>query len=196
MTPTDDAEVVPNDSGQPNAVLPPSHFHKARETWALVGLGLFVFTLVFGAWILRGVYNRVQRNLIAPYCPSNLKQIGLGLKQYAQDNDGLCPPGTTIESWKVALFPFLGTDKLFVCPIAEEDDVSYALNTKLAGANLDKLHNSGFIPVAFETRARHSGYRYVVFVDGHVKSFKDSTWKSEILPRIRTFVPNKSPNKE
>jgi prepilin-type processing-associated H-X9-DG protein len=118
------------------------------------------------------------------------------LRQYIQDNDGLCPPGTTIESWKVALFPFLGTDKLFICPIAEADKVSYALNTKLAGANLDKLKNPDFIPVAFENRARHSGYRYVIFADGHVKSFTDSVWKSKILPRISTFVPDKGSSKK
>ena len=71
-------------------------------------------------------------------CASNLKQIGLALRQYAQDNNGFYPEpdgyglGRTC-SWPDRIFPYVRSEEIFECPETEgltykagcvEDDTS------------------------------------------------------------------------
>ena len=61
-------------------------------------------------------------------CISNLKQIGLGLKQYAQDYDGKYPEKSTVlgnsllraandpQSLPCVLYPYIKSNQIWVCP--------------------------------------------------------------------------------
>lgn len=54
-------------------------------------------------------------------CPNNLKQIGLGIAQYLQDNDENYPPavaGGAYVGWADAIQPYLKSTALYRCPSA------------------------------------------------------------------------------
>lgn len=73
-------------------------------------------------------------------CASNMKQIGLGLIQYYQDNDEQLPPGTQPTpglGWAGTIYPYVKSIQCFQCP--EEikpvgpltPGVSYAYNSNI-----------------------------------------------------------------
>jgi len=52
-------------------------------------------------------------------CMSNLKQIGLALDQYSEDNDGYPPPAESKDqsyNWRSAIYPYVKSQALFSCP--------------------------------------------------------------------------------
>ena len=55
-------------------------------------------------------------------CMSNMRQVGLGMLQYAQDNDEQLPPrqfkgaGGAPVSWRVAIYPYIKSLQVFRCP--------------------------------------------------------------------------------
>ena len=70
------------------------------------------------------------------YCMSNLKQIGLGLKQYIQDYDEKYPPSSA--EWPAVAQPYLKSWMIFQCPLdssaSRELTTDYFLNARLLGA--------------------------------------------------------------
>ena len=53
-------------------------------------------------------------------CMSNMKQLGLGLSQYAQDSNGELPPAQTSasneHSWREAIYPYVKSSNCYRCP--------------------------------------------------------------------------------
>ena len=49
-------------------------------------------------------------------CANNLKQVGLSLKMYADDNDGLYPPRTNAWRWPTLLLEYYKTTNMLLCP--------------------------------------------------------------------------------
>jgi prepilin-type N-terminal cleavage/methylation domain-containing protein len=49
-------------------------------------------------------------------CVNNLKQMGLAIKTYADDNDGLYPPRTNAWRWPTQLLEYYRTTNLLICP--------------------------------------------------------------------------------
>lgn len=79
------------------------------------------------AAILFPVFGRARETARRTSCQSNLKQIGLGMLQYAQDYDDYQPKpnfGTTSWSfkntgnykWMDAIYPYIKSDQVFACP--------------------------------------------------------------------------------
>ncbi len=73
-------------------------------------------------------------------CASNMKQLGLGIMQYAQDNDEQMPdiaaaPGSK-NTWRSAIFPYVKSTQLYQCPSRDDKGTapdgfprSYAANS-------------------------------------------------------------------
>jgi len=140
-------------------------------TLLLIQIGAVVYTWWDG--------EQAQRRRTAPLeCLSNVKQMGLAMMQYEQDNDSTMPPAST---WADSLKPY---DKFvkFHCPMAR-NAYGYAMNASLAGKSIAKLRHPGQTVVIFESDQnnrnaygghaevapnRHRGSSYA-FADGHAK---------------------------
>ncbi len=65
-------------------------------------------------------------------CKENLRQIGIGLLAYAQDNGGVLPVSDTVENPHTALLQaaatrkYVGDPKLFYCPAQPSPSLSYS----------------------------------------------------------------------
>jgi prepilin-type N-terminal cleavage/methylation domain-containing protein/prepilin-type processing-associated H-X9-DG protein len=131
-------------------------------------------------------------------CLSNLRQIGLGLQIYVQENNNRMPslrdraPGTNapvtnaLPTVEVALSNQVGNVLVFRCPsdrqqFFEQTGSSYAWNSLLNGQDADHLRvltlnlGSSQTPVIFDKEAFHAargakkGVNYL-YADGHIKN--------------------------
>lgn len=67
------------------------------------------------------VFSRVREKGRRTTCQSNLKQIGLAVQQYVQDNNGRYPTlaslqATDIARWNVPIRSYLKSEAVFRCP--------------------------------------------------------------------------------
>jgi prepilin-type processing-associated H-X9-DG protein len=84
-------------------------------------------------------------------CQNNLKQIGIGLMQYSEDNDEHFPPATR---WGAVIYPYIKARGVYHCPDdpmmpPDQSDVSvlsplpypisYAINSNVVGLKMGKL---------------------------------------------------------
>jgi len=134
----------------------------------------------------------------ATACLSNLRQIGIALQLYVQDNNNKMPsmrdrlfetnalPTNSFPSIDVVLSNHLGSVRVLRCPsdknqVFEQTRSSYAWNSLLNGQDAEhlKVLNLDFdphqIPVAFDKEAFHrargekKGVNYL-YADGHIKN--------------------------
>ena len=110
-------------------------------------------------------------------CASNLKQIGLALKQYSMDYDDKFPEANGAAGLEVLRKnDYLTDTKVYVCPSSSlqagkpgtpltETTVSYIY----LGGLTEK--DSPDMPIAFDKPGNHKDYINVLFLDGHVQGF-------------------------
>ena len=153
-----------------------------------------IVVLLLIALVLYGVTARVFHRARAPAdsrsCLSNVKQLVLGFRMYADDHDGRLPPQ---PRWAVELYPYVRNSYMFCCPqdprcrvgsTPEKAEASYALN-EMARVKLDRSRVN--LPLLFDASGllgnqsvaayRHPQKRWgftqeglnVGFCDGHVK---------------------------
>ncbi len=115
---------------------------------------------------------------------SNLKQIGLAMMQYVQDNDEKLPPMKSAAVTKKALFPYVKSDAVFQQPQTHEP---YLPNTSLSGHSLASFQNPATMVVYYEAGPAPDGMRGVVFLDGHAKRIHESEWPAL---KAASHVPN------
>jgi prepilin-type N-terminal cleavage/methylation domain-containing protein/prepilin-type processing-associated H-X9-DG protein len=110
--------------------------HKPRtqtRAFTLIELLVVIAIIALLAAILFPVFARARENARRASCQSNLKQIGLGLMQYVQDNDGSFPylyggcvnrgctgtGSTDIYNgwiWQDSVYPYVKSAEVFDCP--------------------------------------------------------------------------------
>ncbi len=162
---------------------------------------LLVVMAVIGvlAGLLLPVLSKAKEAGRATACLSNLRQIGIALQLYVQDNNNKlpelrdklfetnAPPATnTLPSIDIVLSNHLGSVQVLKCPsdkkqTFEQTGSSYAWNSLLNGQDAEHLRvmNLDFdphqIPVSFDKEAFHrargekKGVNYL-YADGHIKN--------------------------
>lgn len=108
----------------------------ARAILSVLALGC-----AFYAGIVAEAISKIADNIRSPkhLCESNLRQIGLALVQYTQDNDDKLPNVATAgiegQSWRMAIYPYIKSRTIFLCPSRKDDKdapdgyaISYAAN--------------------------------------------------------------------
>ena len=106
-----------------------THIKTRRGAFTLVELLVVIAIIGILAAILFPVFARARENARRSSCSSNLKQIGLGLMQYLQDNDGTFPVtyyDTTDNEFKpqgsqggytaTAIYPYTKSAAIWRCP--------------------------------------------------------------------------------
>lgn len=101
------------------------------QGFTLIELLVVIAIIAILAAILFPVFARARENVRRSSCASNLKQIGLGIQQYAQDYDEKYVAQSTDgasnfgvlqawQAWPVALQPYIKSSQIFACPSATE----------------------------------------------------------------------------
>lgn len=94
---------------------------KKRAGFTLIELLVVIAIIAILAAILFPAFARARENARRASCMSNLKQMALGMTQYAQDYDEkllLQAIGTPNRDFGSILQPYLKSRQLFVCPSA------------------------------------------------------------------------------
>ena len=92
---------------------------QTRAGFTLIELLVVIAIIALLAAILFPVFSRARENARRTSCQSNLKQIGLGLIQYEQDNDESLPVRTGTGSfggWVVPILSYTKSTQIFCCP--------------------------------------------------------------------------------
>ena len=120
-----------------------------RPAFTLVELLVVIAIIGILAAILFPVFARARENARRSSCSSNLKQIGLGLMQYIQDNDGsfpvtyydltdneFKPEGSQGGYTATAIHPYLKSTQIWICP--SQPTAFYPRMQTYAGEDTDR----------------------------------------------------------
>lgn len=88
-----------------------------RRGFTLIELLVVIAIIAILAAILFPVFAKAREKARQSSCLSNMKQIGLGIMQYAQDYDEMYPSHTnTIAYWHTLISPYIKNTQIFECP--------------------------------------------------------------------------------
>ena len=96
-----------------------SHPKPAQRGFTLIELLVVIAIIAILAAILFPVFQRVRENARRASCESNMKQLGLGIIQYTQDNNETLPRGLDVgytHDWKDFIYPFVKSTGVYTCP--------------------------------------------------------------------------------
>src|SRR5580700_9494091 len=91
---------------------------QSRSGFTLIELLVVIAIIAILAAILFPVFAKVREKARQITCLSNEKQMGLGIMEYAEDNDEYIPevftPGNV--PWWQAIDPYMKSQQVYVCP--------------------------------------------------------------------------------
>jgi len=119
-----------------------------RAGFTLIELLVVIAIIALLAAILFPVFGRVREKSRQASCSSNLKQLGLAIIQYSQDNDEYMPAEDVFDSshgnweaysWREMIYPYVKSSQIFLCPTNTSTDTDYlsdwVTNTHTYGGN-------------------------------------------------------------
>jgi len=172
---------------------------KVERAFSLIELMVAIAIIGILAAIILPTLSRSKASARATACLSNLRQIGIALQLYVNDNENRLPTmydatlgtnalvtNTLLPTVDKVLMTCLANSNLLRCPsdnraLFAQTGSSYAWNTLLNGQDADQLRVLGFafnaheIPVFFDKEAFHRergegrDVNYL-YADGHIKN--------------------------
>ena len=115
-----------------------------KRAFTLIEILVVVAIIALLAAIIFPTFARVRENGRAIACVSNLKQIGMALNMYAEDNNGFHPiagadiswnaidPVTKNGPWMQQMQEYLKSTKVLKCPSDGDSEYSYFLGSRAA----------------------------------------------------------------
>lgn len=163
---------------------------RTANGFTLIELLVVIAIIAILAAILFPVFTRARENARRSSCQSNMKQVGLGFLQYAQDYDEKLPEGyngfNEIYAWKKGrfwtnlLYPYLKSVQVLRCPsditvlgVPTSPNVgimSYSYNSNIPGIN-----NAGGTTNSFASLSRFTAPARTVLLCESMNSRNDPT---------------------
>lgn len=120
-----------------------------KSGFTLIEILVVISIIAILSAILFPVFAKARENARRTTCQSNLKQIGLALLQYANDNDNrhvivsvndeavatTAPPYSNPYGWADALYPYIKNIRLLQCPTEDYTQYSHPFTYHPAGSN-------------------------------------------------------------
>lgn len=168
----------------------------AQQAFTLVELLVVLAIIALLAALLLPAVARAREKGRSAACLSNLRQIGVALQLYVQDNDNRmpvmrdrpvgAPPTNSPPSPDIVLSNHLGNVRILKCPsdtkeLFEQTGSSYSWNSLLNGQDAEHFQVLGIqfnphqMPVMFDKESfhapkdTHKGVNYL-YADGHIKN--------------------------
>ena len=103
-------------------------FKNESAAFTLIELLVVIAIIAILAALLLPALSAAKQRAWTIRCMSNLHQIGIGMKMFADDNGGYYPesggdihwgatdPGTTKPSWMEQIFPYTSNTNIYNCP--------------------------------------------------------------------------------
>ncbi len=119
---------------------------RTRAGFTLIELLVVIAIIALLAAILFPVFAKAREKARQTTCLSNMKQLGLGFMQYAQDADEYFPqcPYNQFQGWAGQIYPYVKSVAMYKCPDdstaanGQSTPVSYGANSNLATGNNNK----------------------------------------------------------
>ena len=144
----------------------------------LAGVSL-ILVVVLG--MLLPAFNAKRESGKRMYCASNLKQIGLALILYANEDkeNGYFPDGDSFE--RLHLTGFLVNGKIYACPSCDDPNtLAKKSNYVYLGAGLKHDHpDKAKVILAHDRIGNHKDWVTCLYVDGHATGYRTKAKTAE-----------------
>jgi prepilin-type processing-associated H-X9-DG protein len=146
---------------------------------AIAGICVSSLFIVAMPGILWPVLAKARHKAQTNQCLNQVKEVGLAVRLYADENNGQCPPAV---NWCDAVLPNLPKPESLQCPARRDQRSGYALNGRVAGRTLSSIPPDTVMifeiaggwnvtggPDDVMSRSPHGGHFVIGFADGSVR---------------------------